>query len=42
MALGSIQPLKEMSIRNFFWGGEDNGRPARKTDNVSAVCEPIL
>jgi hypothetical protein len=33
MALWWTQPL-------IFFGGK--GRPARKTDNLSAVCEPIV
>jgi hypothetical protein len=39
MVLGSTQPLTEMSTRNIP-GGE--GRPARKADNVTAICEPIV
>jgi hypothetical protein len=39
MALGSTQPLTEMSTRNLP-GGE--GRPARKADNLTAICEPIV
>jgi hypothetical protein len=39
MALGSTQPLTEMSTRNIP-GGE--GRPARKADNLTAICEPIV
>jgi hypothetical protein len=35
MAVGLIQPLSEMNIRNFP-GGE--GRPARKADNLTAIC----
>jgi hypothetical protein len=38
MALGSTQPLKEMSIRNLPGG---KGRPARKVDNLTAICEPM-
>jgi hypothetical protein len=38
MALGSTQPLTEMSTRNFPGG---KGRPARKADNLTALCEPI-
>jgi hypothetical protein len=34
MALGSTQPLTEMSTRNLL-GGE--GRPAREADNLTAV-----
>jgi hypothetical protein len=39
MALGSTQPLREMSTRNLRG---DKGRPARKADNLTAVCEPTL
>jgi hypothetical protein len=39
MALGSTQPLKEMSTRNLPGG---KGRPARKADNFTAICEPIV
>jgi hypothetical protein len=39
MALGSTQPLTEMSTRNIP-GGE--GRPARKADNLTAICELIV
>jgi hypothetical protein len=39
MALGSTQPLTEMSTRNIP-GGE--GRPARKVDNLTAICESIV
>jgi hypothetical protein len=39
MALGSTQPLTEMSTRNFPGG---KGRPARKADNLTAICEPIV
>jgi hypothetical protein len=37
MALGSTQPLTEMSTRNFPGG---KGRPARKAD-LTAICKPI-
>jgi hypothetical protein len=37
MALGSTQPLTEMSTRNRPGGKK---RPARKTDNLAAICEP--
>jgi hypothetical protein len=37
MALRSTQPLTEMNTGNLP-GGE--GRPARKADNLSAICEP--
>jgi hypothetical protein len=36
MALGSTQPLTEMSTR-IIPGGE--GRPACKADNLTAICE---
>jgi hypothetical protein len=39
MALGSTQPLTEMSTKNLPGG---NGRPARKADNLTAICEPIV
>jgi hypothetical protein len=38
MALGSTQPLTEMSTRNLPGG---NGGLARKVD-LTAVCEPIV
>jgi hypothetical protein len=40
MALGSTQPLTEISTRNFPRGRE--GRPARKADNLIAICEPTV
>jgi hypothetical protein len=39
MALGLTQPLIEMNIRNHPGG---KGRPARKADNLIAICEPIV
>jgi hypothetical protein len=39
MALGSTQSLTEMSTRNL---PGDNGRPTRKADNLTAICEPIV
>jgi hypothetical protein len=39
MVLGSTQPLTEMSIRNVPGG---KGRPARKADNLTAICEPTV
>jgi hypothetical protein len=39
MALGSTQPLTEMSTRNLPGGKE---RPARGVDNLTAICEPIV
>jgi hypothetical protein len=37
MALGSTQPLTEMSTRNIAGG---KGRPPHKTDNLTAICVP--
>jgi hypothetical protein len=37
MALGSTQPLTEMSTRNLPGGKK---RPARRADNLAAICEP--
>jgi hypothetical protein len=39
MALGSTQPLTEMSTRNR---SGDKGRPVRKADNLTAICELIV
>jgi hypothetical protein len=39
MALGSTQPLTEMSIRNLPGG---KGRPTRKADNLTAIYELIF
>jgi hypothetical protein len=39
MALGSTQPLTEMSTRDLPGGKE---RPARGADNLTAICEPIV
>jgi hypothetical protein len=39
MAVGSTQPLIEVSTRNLFVG---KGRPALKTDNLTAIYEPIV
>jgi hypothetical protein len=36
MALGLTQPLKEISSRNLPAG---EGQPARKVDNLAAICE---
>jgi hypothetical protein len=38
-ALGSTQPLTEMSTRNL---PEGKGWPARNSDNLTAICEPIV
>jgi hypothetical protein len=39
MALGSTQPLTEMSTRNL---PEGKGRPALKADKLTAICEPTV
>jgi hypothetical protein len=39
MVQGSTQSLTEMSTRKF---SEVKGRPARKADNLTAICEPIV
>jgi hypothetical protein len=39
MALGSTQPLTEKSTRSLLGG---KGRPARRADNLTAICDPIV
>jgi hypothetical protein len=39
MALGSTQSVREMSTRNLLGG---KGRPARRADNLTAICEPSV
>jgi hypothetical protein len=39
MALGSTQPLTEMSARNLPGG---KGQSARGADNLTAICELIV
>jgi hypothetical protein len=39
MALGLTKPLTEMSTRNLPGG---KGRPARKVDSLTAICEPTV
>jgi hypothetical protein len=39
LSLGSTQPLTEMSTKNLTGG---KGRPARRADNLTAICEPII
>jgi hypothetical protein len=39
MTLGSTQPLTEMSTRSL---PRVKGRPARRTDSLTAICEPIF
>jgi hypothetical protein len=38
-ALGSTQPLKGMRTRNLPGG---KGQPARRADNLTAICEPTV
>jgi hypothetical protein len=39
MAIGSTQPLTGISTRNL---PGDKGRPVRKADKLTAICEPIV
>jgi hypothetical protein len=39
MAMQSIKPLTEMSTRNQPGG---KGRPARKADKLTTICEPTV
>jgi hypothetical protein len=39
VALGSTQPLTEMSTRNLPGG---KGRPESEADNLTAICEPMV
>jgi hypothetical protein len=39
MALGSTEPLTEMGTRDL---SRDKGRSARKADDLTAVCEPVV
>jgi hypothetical protein len=39
MALGSTQPLTEMSTRNRPGG---KGQPAREAGSLTAICEPSV
>jgi len=39
MALGSIQPLTEMSTRSISWGWR---RPVRKGDNLLSSCAVVM
>jgi hypothetical protein len=40
MAMGSSQPVTEMSTRNLR--GVKKVRPARNADNLTAICESIV
>jgi hypothetical protein len=42
MPLVSTQPLTEMNTRNLPGGVGGKGRPARKAENLTATCEPII
>jgi hypothetical protein len=37
--IDSTQSPTDMITRNFLW---DKGRPARKADNLTANCKPIV
>jgi hypothetical protein len=39
MALGSTQPITEMSAKNIPGG---KGQPARDAENLTAICAPIV
>jgi hypothetical protein len=39
MALGSVQPLAEMSTTNLPGG---KAQSVYKADNLTAICEPIV
>jgi hypothetical protein len=39
MALGSTQPLTEMSTRDLLGGKE---RPKRKADNLTSICDSTV
>jgi hypothetical protein len=39
MALGSTQPLTELSTRNL---PGCKGQPVQKADNLTNICEPIV
>jgi hypothetical protein len=39
MVLGKTQRLTEMNTRNLLGG---KGLPARKADNLIAICEPVV
>jgi hypothetical protein len=43
--IGHLQPLTEMSSRKIpggWGGGGGKARPARKADNLTAICKPIV
>jgi hypothetical protein len=39
MALGSTQPVTDMSTKIFLWG---KALPSRKADNLNAICDSIV
>jgi hypothetical protein len=39
LVLGSTKPVTEMSTKNLPGG---KGRPARKAENLTAICRPIV
>jgi hypothetical protein len=39
MTLGATQPLVEVSTKNL---PGDKGQPARRADNLTAICEAIV
>jgi hypothetical protein len=39
IALRTTQPLTEITISNIYGG---KARPARKADNLTAICEPTV
>jgi hypothetical protein len=42
IALGLTLPLTEMDVRILPGGGRGKTRPARKTDNLTTICELIV
>jgi hypothetical protein len=42
MAMGFTQPLTEMSTRRSFYLSGGKAWPARKADNLTAICEPVV
>jgi hypothetical protein len=42
MVLSSTQPLTEMNTRNLPSGAGGKRRLARRADNLTAICEPIV
>jgi hypothetical protein len=42
MSLVSTPPVTEMSIRKLLGGGGGEWQRVRKTDNLTAICEPTV